>query len=104
MTDQFCRVDQTRASMGFRAALGKLSAQRRIGSVNEVPEVHSPSWGLHLPAILRYDSPIFVYVQEGNVSRIRELFSSASAHINTVDPYGLSLLYVSMLAKHMNRD
>lgn len=44
---------------------------------------------------MAYDSPIFIAVQEGDIGRTRELLCNASAHINTVDPYGLSLLYVS---------
>lgn len=43
-----------------------------------------------------YDSAIFIAVQEGDIDRTRKLFCEGLAHVNTVDPYGLSLIYVGL--------
>jgi hypothetical protein len=90
------RVDQTRISIGFRAKLNTGRAEAQIVPNTQLIQETSPSRELPLPAILPYDSPIFVCVQSGDVEQIRKLLCNASAHINTVDPYGLPLLYVSM--------
>lgn len=79
------RLDQTRNAIGLCAQLDQNSGQGPLS-------VRQPS----LPAILPYDSPIFIHVQEGDIEGARQLLCSASAHINTVDPYGLSLAYVSV--------
>lgn len=81
--------------MGFRAKITQMRARRRNEFTNAPSPLISPPRELPLPAILPYDSPIFVCVQEGDLGHTRELLISASAHINTVDPFGLPLLYVS---------
>jgi hypothetical protein len=53
------------------------------------------AWELPLPTRLPYDSEIFVHVQNGDLELTRRVLCDKSAHINTVDPYGLGLLYVS---------
>lgn len=57
---------------------------------------HWPSEGVYyrLPAVVPYDSPIFVCVQNGNISVVRELWGQGQVYIDAVDPYGLGLLYV----------
>lgn len=46
------------------------------------------------PCISPYDAPIFICVQSGDVNGTRELLSSGSASIDSIDPFGLGLLYV----------
>ena len=47
-----------------------------------------------------YESPIFVSIQEGNISGVMALLRNGDASIHDVDPYGLGLLYVRNLAFH----
>ena len=47
-----------------------------------------------------YESPIFVSIQEGNISGVMALLRNGDASIHDVDPYGLGLLYVRDLTFH----
>lgn len=60
------------------------------------PEFHWPSEQVfyRIPAVIPYDSPIFEYVQNGDISGVRELWRQGQASVDVVDPYGLGLLYV----------
>lgn len=48
-----------------------------------------------------YDSPIFIFVQEGNIEGIKDLLISGKASLSDVDPYGLGLLYVGSQTQRM---
>ena len=47
-----------------------------------------------------YESPIFVSIQEGNISGVMALLRNGDASIHDVDPYRLGLLYVRNLTFH----
>lgn len=44
--------------------------------------------------ITPYDSPIFICVENGDIPGMRMLLQLDKASIDSVDPYGLGLLYV----------
>lgn len=91
------RIDANRVGTSIRETLLQpLISGRAVNDQGATPKLHLASESVYnrIPVVVPYDSPIQLYVQAGDIVGLRELWQTGLATIDTVDPYGLGLLYV----------